>query len=359
MDRRRILLLTFALLVVAAVGDIYINRLSVFEQFAEGFTFKVEEEEPLRTVEVQGIYDAAGIERFFMEERRGMIVVVGDAIDEIIVTATVDIFAPKEEDADAFAQGLRIEADTEGGTFVPRLGEEQRKGIRRIDAIWEIRVPEHLAVEVKNRFGFIGVGNVQGPVDVSGSGSMQIVEIGGTVTVWNDLGLVELHGVGGDAFVEMNFGSLDLRDLAGSLDLNASAVDSRISHVKGSVTIDSRLGTIQMDRVDGKVSVRQSGFGLVIANNLMGEIDVESEAGNVIIQQGAAAPITATVNQGALSVTVSRAQLSEYHFALEADPDEMSISPEIAQILAEQGELENEYPVRATVKHGGLRVQHR
>lgn len=353
MDRRRILLLVFVALVVAAAGDIYINTLNIFENFAQGFSFEVKEAEPRLTVERTVTRDVADIEKLFMDQQDGMIVVVGDSADQITVTSVIEIFAGDDEAAEAFANGLRLELDTKDGVLVPKLSEGPRHRISRIKTHWHIQVPQHLAIEIENRFGSIAVAGVDAPVELRGFGVMEAENIAGPVTVYNSLGTVKVIGVLGDTFVKSTVGTVELANIIGNVELVSSTVDSSIRDVSGRVTVEGILGSILVERVDGAVSVR-AGTGSVNIRDARSRIDVQAEIANVVVLPGAPAPIDVTVAQGAVRFNIPSELLAEYRFDLDAD--EIIGLERIQSSGAQQGGVTDAHLVKATVRRGEIAV---
>lgn len=353
LDRRRILLLIFVALVVVSAGDIYINNLSIFESFAQGFSFEVYDAEPQLSVERRATRDAADIESLFMDLQSGMIVVSGDAADQITVTAVVDIFADDEEAAEVFASGLHIKLDAKDGSVVPQLIEGERRGIRRVNVRWHVQVPQHLAVAIVNRFGTTLVEGVAGPVELRGSGMMEVENVAGPLTVDSSLGTVKVVGVLGDVFVKNSVGKLEVAHINGDVELVSATADSTIRDVGGRVTAEVSLGSVLLERVAGDVRVR-SGTGSVIVRDVHSRIDVHAEIGNVLVSPGAAAPIDVTVAQGDLSLTIPRELLPAYRFDLHAD--EIIAFEQIESLRAEQGEALDAHLVKATVRRGEIAV---
>lgn len=353
LDRRRILLLIFTVLVVVAVGDIYINRLSIFESFARGFSIEVEDVVPTLRVERSATQDIADIEKLFMEQQGSMIVVSGDHSDQVTVTAVVEIYADDEEVAASFAGDLRLKLDVENGTLVPRLLEGQERGIRRVVTRWFLQVPQHLAVEIENRFGTIEVGNVYGPVELRGSGIMEVENIAGSVTVNSSFGTVKVVGVLGDALVKTMVGTVELANIQGDVELASATVDSTIRDVMGRVTAEGSLGTILIERVDGDVRVR-SGTGSVVVRDVRSRIDIHAEIGDVVVRPSVPAPINVTIGQGDLRLNIPGELMPAYQFDLDAQ--EINGLERIRSLGAEQGTSTDAHLVKAAVRLGAITV---
>ena len=282
-----------------------------------------------------------------------MIVVVGDSADQITVTSVIEIFAGDDEAAEAFANGLRLELDTKDGVLVPKLSEGPRHRISRIKTHWHIQVPQHLAIEIENRFGSIAVAGVDAPVELRGFGVMEAENIAGPVTVYNSLGTVKVIGVLGDTFVKSTVGTVELANIIGDVELVSSTVDSSIRDVSGRVTVEGILGSILVERVDGAVSVR-AGTGSVNIRDARSRIDVQAEIANVVVLPGAPAPIDVTVAQGAVRFNIPSELLAEYRFDLDAD--EIIGLERIQSSGAQQGGVTDAHLVKATVRRGEIAV---
>lgn len=351
------LLIGLTVLVVIAIGDVYINGLGVFEQFGRGFTLTLQSQIPQMTVTLESSQAAAEIERLLMQGQGGSISVSGAETDTIDVRATVRVFAKNEEDARAYTEtGLAIEPLVEGGTLKPRLVEGRRTGIDRIDVQWTVIVPKHLMVEVTNSLGAVKVSDVNAPVTVAASGSVDVTNVGAPLRVTSQGGILKVRGVEGDVSIESAFGSVEITDVMGNLDLKTATSDTKISNIQGRVVTEGSMAAMEIARVGGGLQSHHK-LGFVAVREIVGEIVLDVTAGSAIIEPLTAAPITATVAGGDLTLAIPRHLVAKYSFSLEANPGEILQNPDLAQLMIEHQGQNDQHPVKVEVKNGTLNMR--
>ena len=111
------------------------------------------------------------------------------------------------------------------------------KNVAKLSTIQEthiqVFVPSHITVDVRNKFGKIGIQN-------------QI----GNLTIENEYGDVSLVNNKGQHHVLSHFGDLNIENLQGDFSYNLVQTETIINGIKGKGTIKSNLGNIEIENID-------------------------------------------------------------------------------------------------------------
>src|SRR5690625_2987109 len=153
MDRRRLLLLSFVILAVVAVADIYLQRADIMAQFAGNFTVTVEQDEPKVVKQLTTRHTAGDAQGLFVRRSGGNVIIVGEDTDDIVIVAEVRVFADSEEQAANYADQLNIEISQHNEQVHFELLEQNKNKIKSTSINWYITVPQHMAVDVEKSVG--------------------------------------------------------------------------------------------------------------------------------------------------------------------------------------------------------------
>lgn len=356
MDRRRVILTALFLLAAVAVVDVWLNGAGIAEEFGARVEVRVgSEAEPDAIAELEESYEVSSIQRVVLEGSNGRIHVEAAPVDEVRVAATVRIYAANGDSARAeeYARQLRLEASAEGGVLRPRVVAGALDGVRNVAVIWNVVVPEHLAVEAALGRGSVSVSGVQAPVFVRGAGDIDVSGIRGEVTVEADMGSVRVQNVEGNASVFVRLGDIDVAGVRGDVTLRLATGDVSVADVAGNVVYEGAMGAFEAARVSGTTRVKQD-YGAVDIIDAAGPIHAEVGVGEAFLQPVAAAPITAAVSTGDLTLALPAALVPEYTFNLKGSKDGVAVRPEVARMMTQRtdGQL-----IDATVRAGEILVR--
>ena len=139
--------------------------------------------------------------------------------------ATAEVHIIRSARTRADLEYHKIEVSQTGNSLVVRGVQEpeqrQRQNIQ-VDHHVKLKLPRSIDLSVKSVSGWIKVGDVDGPTQVSSiSGSADIGNVGGKLEVKSISGSVEVGNVGADARVKSISGSLSLGQVNGSLDVSS------------------------------------------------------------------------------------------------------------------------------------------
>jgi hypothetical protein len=203
--------------------------------------------------------DADGVETLEIEAGAGSLNVSGIAgTNRILVIATIEI-----PDADADEARQIIEED-----LVLSL---ERDGSRAALDGWfrnsrwsfdesprvnlDVRVPEGLALNIEDRSGSVDIRDVIGSIELDdGSGSIRITDNGGLLTIRDGSGSIEIERSGGDVRIVDGSGSI------------------AVAEVDGSVTIEDGSGSIDARDIAGDLIVPDDGSGSFDYSGVAGRV---------------------------------------------------------------------------------------
>ncbi len=136
----------------------------------------------------------------------------------------------------------------------------------------DIGIPAGLAVTIKD-----GSGDMQ----VSGTGTLEIADGSGSITVSSIAGDVRIEDGSGEISVAQVDGAVDIEDGSGAIDVShvtsAVVVDDgsgelRIAQIGGTVSISDGSGSIDVMDVEQAVTILEDGSGSTEYRNITGDI---------------------------------------------------------------------------------------
>ncbi len=165
-----------------------------------------------------------------------------------------------------------------------------------VDAIrFEATVPGGIGVEVVDSGPELSLMNIDGDVDVRGSGiDLQAVGIGGAVRLDLTDGAVRVDGAGGGieldgvrttgtitraqggAILGLRESRIALDGLTGEVDLEADGSEVRVAQVRGQARVAARGGRIELEAVDGGARIRLERSPLTLKGD-KGDVEIETD----------------------------------------------------------------------------------
>jgi DUF4097 and DUF4098 domain-containing protein YvlB len=244
-----------------------------------------------RTVELQQAMADGGT--LTVSTASGSIDVVGQAVSEARVIATIRGQAPTEEEAREIAEATEIRFEPAGDRVAikadtPKLGRN-----RSVSISYDIVVPTRTSVECGSASGAIKAAGLEGSVRANtASGSVTCENISrGSVDMGSASGGVRLS----DAW---DLGSCSVRSTSGrAMAERVQAERIRIGSTSGSVELsEARAQDIEMKGTSGRVAGREIDCSRLTA---------ESASGSVTVEFSPSAPGDVTANIGSISGGVS------------------------------------------------------
>lgn len=209
--------------------------------------------------------DTRGIDTLKIDAGAGSLDVVGaPGITEITVVATIEISGNDDDRARKKIESdmtLSLEQDSDtaelkswfdSGGWSWGRGDSPRISL-------EVRVPEGLHLDVDDGSGSIEIENVRGDISMDdGSGSLKLTDVGGAVEIEDGSGSISVSGVGGDITINDGSGSIKVKGVAGS------------------VTVDDGSGSIDVSDVEEDLIIVDDGSGGLNFSNIGGRVQKDS-----------------------------------------------------------------------------------
>jgi DUF4097 and DUF4098 domain-containing protein YvlB len=206
--------------------------------------------------------DASGIARLSIRAGAGSMDVTGvDGLDKISVKATIVV--PDEDEKDALKvidKEMTLSLERENG--IAQLEAQFDQGLMGFGSnayiVLDVRVPQGMAIDIND-----------------GSGSIDVVDIFGDVTIDDGSGSIDVENVAG-LKIDDGSGSIDVEGASGDVSIVDGSGSISVNHVQGSVTIDDGSGSIKVSDVENDLTIVDDGSGSLKFTNVRGEVSSES-----------------------------------------------------------------------------------
>ena len=245
------------------------------EMFGEQYDYPVSAKAP-----------ATGMKRITFENARGNIKIIGGDAQEVSLTGHKSIRSWSRDDADRTNGNTPVEIVPQGDRLLIRTNQDHAPDNQRIFDDIEVTVPRGITVEARGR-----------------SGDYEVTDISGAVELAADRADVRLARAGGDVRLEIGRSELIRAiDVKGKIDLQGRGSEIDLENIDGQVTINgSYQGTLQFKRlakplqfegarntelhvqaVPGRISMDLSEFS---ASGVVGPIRLITRSRDVRIEQ--------------------------------------------------------------------------
>src|SRR6266478_9292262 len=161
-----------------------------------------------------------------IEHKFGSVTVHGESGREVKISATIRAQASSHEEAESFAQKIKIEVQQTGeGVRIKTIYPDEEKSWFHTSkhsswsVSYDIGMPAEAPVTVRNSFGSVDVAGVHGATDIENGYGTLTVRDAGTGRWTNAFGSIELNGAVGNVFVSDNNGSVQVADVKGTLEV--------------------------------------------------------------------------------------------------------------------------------------------
>ena len=289
--------------------------------FGDEFDFDVQQALPVTAADT----------RVVLEGLRGSVTVSGDDSSAVTVTGHRIIHA--------FSQGAASQSNTQAHLELVRNGKDivlRSTSLAELSLSYDIdvKVPRHMSLGTQGTVENVTAEALDGGVDISGdSGNVRLTSITGDVRVETtrrkDLvravgikGKVELRGTGTDLQIEdvegqvtvqgTYFGTLDFRNLAKPLHFESEQTDLRVEKLPGSISMD--LGDFRAENITGPLRLHCESRDIHISN-FSNDVEVNVQRGDIEIspQRTPLAKIDVRVRAGDIDLTLPEKATFELH----------------------------------------------
>jgi DUF4097 and DUF4098 domain-containing protein YvlB len=206
--------------------------------------------------------DAEGISQLSIKAGAGSMDVTGvDGQKNISVKATIIVPDADEDDAKkVIVKEMSLSLQQKGSEA--RLNSWFDQGFMGFGSnayiVLDVKVPMGMAVNIDD-----------------GSGSIDVVDVGGDVTIDDGSGSIDVTNVA-NLKIDDGSGSIDISQAAGDVSIVDGSGSISVKHVTGSVTIDDSSGSIKVSDVEKDFIVVDDGSGSVSFSDVRGTVDAET-----------------------------------------------------------------------------------
>jgi DUF4097 and DUF4098 domain-containing protein YvlB len=160
---------------------------------------------------------------------------------------------------------------------------------------YDVTVPSSTALKAHTGSGSLEIGGIQGTVNAgSGSGEIKVDNIGANARLETGSGSIHASNVHGAASLETGSGSLNL-DLSGA----------------GDVKAQSGSGSIHIHGVSGALRAETGSGSLEVKGNPAGEWRLETGSGSIRLDVGSATKFTVNAEVGSGSIHVAQPMMMQ------------------------------------------------
>ncbi len=203
--------------------------------------------------------------RLIIDNYNGQVEVQGSPQDFISITFEKRIYRRSQEQADEVAGKLdmTVQRDSEG-IRISTNREEFRN--RRFRTNFRLKVPEHLAVEVKNSYGEVRIYQVQQAEVRNPHGEVFATDIAGELAIKNSYRDVEVEDVRADCLIDSHNCRLT------------------VGKVEGNVDISHKYGKVYLEDIGQTASIKGSNVE-VFGHNISGLTDIQTSYRKVELEE--------------------------------------------------------------------------
>ncbi len=295
--------------------------------------------------------------RVVIENFRGNARITGSDGDKVVVSGTKRIRAFQQADADKADKQTQLELVNQGDEIIVRTNQDRLNDDMRASSDLEISVPRGASVEAHGRYGDFDIRDITGSVDIN-----------------SDNAGVRLDGIGGNVRIEVRKSDLvRVTAIKGTVDLKGRGQAVELQNVEGAVTINGDfLGQVQLrnlaqplrwegahtdlqfERLGGQLHM---GPGEFTANNISGPIRLISRARDVQITDFTQS-LEMELDRGDIELRPGKAALPKIDVRTKSGDIDLAIPPGSKfelRLSTGKGEIHNEYgePLRVDEEHRG------
>jgi hypothetical protein len=223
--------------------------------------------------------------RILFDNVRGNVRVNGGDAAEINITGHKTIRAYNKADADTVNDQSPLEVLVQGDRVIVRTNQDKVSEDHKVSTDLEVTVPRGASIEGRGRLGDFDVTDISGGVQISSDNAgVRLNKIGGNakvdvkrsdiVRVVDIKGMVEVLGRGGD---------LELENIEGPVSVNGSfAGNLEFKNFAKPFHFESRNTDFRVERLPGRISMDLAGLTGV---NLVGPITLTSKSKDIKLEE--------------------------------------------------------------------------
>lgn len=300
--------------------------------------------------EITGTLPAATVLRLHTD--MGSINVQGGAQKDIAYTIRKRVYSGSEDTARRDLAGFRVTAAKRGDTAVIEGNAERH--YRRFSAEFQLQVPRDLQqVKAETGGGSINVRQIAGRLDLdSGGGGVQVNDVAGPVSAETGGGAIEVVNSSNLLNLRTGGGSIRIAGSKGKVNANSGGGSISVAGASDAVSVETGGGTVQVQQCGAELRV-STGGGTIEVGDVNGRASLETGGGNirltsarglVIAETGGGAIALYKLYQGARAETGAGAITAEF-LGMTSDSSLQTSVGDVVVYLGPQAKL----TVRATL----------
>lgn len=294
MQRKRIVALLLIILFVVMIVDFRLNNEDVLADFFIQFetrsmhsitNINLNNETPIATYKRGFSYQAQDINNMLIDNNIGSVKVIGHNKEEIEVEYQINVFANNRELAEDFIEELTVDYEVIGDLLMVRTVSKSPKPleIRGYEINFDIKAPQRLFVELKNRYGNTELRNFTNGVDLKAKYSLTTLsDLKGNIRVENDYGNLEIENLDGEISLNTSYNNNNINNLKGSLRIDTSYAQYQLKNIEADTVLVGKYGGGNIESVNGSLDFDIKYMGLSI-DRVTGKISGNMEYGEVNI----------------------------------------------------------------------------
>jgi DUF4097 and DUF4098 domain-containing protein YvlB len=216
--------------------------------------------------------DAAGAKTVEVHAKAGSLEIYGEAgLNEVRAEGTACARNPEA------LEKVQLRAERSGSTV--RVEVDIPDGWNQGGALdLMVRVPESVAVVVKDTSGEVEVKGVASLKLKDSSGDVDVKDIGGDLEIRDGSGSIEISHVAGSVVLEDGSGSIDVQDVTGNVTVESDGSGSiTMQGVERDILVKrDGSGSIRVQDVGGDFIVEKDGSGSITHTGVVGHVDIPS-----------------------------------------------------------------------------------
>jgi hypothetical protein len=185
------------------------------------------------------------------------------------------------------AQQLNVDIERRGNE-VHVLGRLPKDRARRggwssgnLDVEYTVVLPRSFDADVRTAGGSVSIDDLDGEVEVfTAGGSIRLANLGGQVRAKTAGGSIDLQSSGGDVKLDTAGGSIRINRAGGTVVAQTAGGSISIDEADGSVEARTAGGSIRIGRSGGDVEAHTSG-GSVSIDDVYGSVDASTAGGSI------------------------------------------------------------------------------
>lgn len=294
--------------------------------------------------------------RILIENARGDARVMGGDGEEVKVNGRTMVRALSEGEAAELAKKCPLELVKQGDVYVIRTNQERISSRNtRISSDIEITVPRGATVEGRGRYGDFEVSDITGSVTIdSDNAGVRVSNIGGNVKVQKRRGdIVRAMNVKGSVEISGRGGDVDLESIEGPVTVNGEFFgDLQFRRLSKPLRFESSQTELRVARTPGEVSVAR---GHLSANMITGPVFLRAKSKDVEVSNFTDT-MEVALDRGDITVHPGAGPLARMTLRTKAGDVELYVPPSAKfQVKAEtrRGEIDHAFGDKLTAKHDG------